>query len=177
MKGKNIMKDIHEIYKEAGRLHGHYCPGLASGVRAGIFAADYLGTDPQTNKNLFCIYEKPACYVDGIQWTFNTTAGKGNLIYYPAGKAAFSFYDAESGKSLRLSLKKIGDGMNRDELIEYILTGPAEEIFSAGKTNLPCPVQKPRIPYGICECCGEETEKDKLVEKNGRKLCMDCAKL
>lgn len=168
------MNNIHEAYKEAGRLHGHYCPGLAFGVRAGFIAAEYLGVDTADNKNLYCIYEKPACYVDGVQWTFGTTAGKGNLIYHPAGKAAFSFYDAESGKSLRMVLKKIDRQLNKEELIEFILTGPADEIFSMGRPNLPCP-EKNASPYGICQSCGEETEDDKLVLVNGKKLCIDCA--
>ena len=30
--------DIHELYLKAGELHGHYCPGLAIGVRAGAEA-------------------------------------------------------------------------------------------------------------------------------------------
>ncbi len=172
-----MMKDIHEIYKEAGRLHGHYCPGLASGVRAGLTAAEILNVNPEENQHLWCIYEKPACFADGVQWTFNTSVGKGNLIYHPTGKAVFSFYDGDSGKSVRLSLKNLGLNMSRDEQTEYILNAPAEELFDIGETRLPCPQRKARVPYGICDCCGEETDKDKLILKDGKKLCMDCAEL
>lgn len=172
-----MMKDIHEIYKEAGRLHGHYCPGLASGVRAGLTAAEILNVNPEENQHLWCIYEKPACFADGVQWTFNTSVGKGNLIYHPTGKAVFSFYDGDSGKSVRLSLKNLGLNMSRDEQTEYILNAPAEELFDIGETRLPCPQRKARVPYGICDCCGEETDQDKLIVKDGKKLCMDCAEL
>ena len=171
------MKDIHEIYKDAGRLHGHYCPGLASGVRAGVLAAQLLNTDPEQNKDLYCIYEKTACFVDGIQWTFKTTAGKGNLIYHPSGKAVFSFYDGRSCDSVRLSMKSFHPDVSRDELIELILTGPAEDIFEIGDTTLPFPIRKPRSAHGVCELCGEETDEDKLVVKDGKKLCIDCAAL
>ena len=169
------MKDIHELYKEAGRLHGHYCPGLAFGVRAGVLACETLGVVPHNNKELFCIYEKPACYVDGVQWTFGTTAGRGSLIYHPSGKAAFSFYDRSSGKNLRLSLRKLEKNLSKEELIEFILTGPADEIFYIGPAKLPCPEPQKAQSYGVCQCCGEETEQDKLINRDGRLLCIDCA--
>lgn len=167
--------DIHEIYREAGKLHGHYCPGLASGVRAGVLAAQLLETDPGKNKSLYCIYEKAACFVDGVQWTFGTTVGKGNLIYHPSGKAVFTFYDGESCDSVRLSLKRIEHNMTREELIDYILTGPAEEIFEIGPAKQPFPIRAQHGGHGVCEICGEEADSDKLVEKDGKILCIDCA--
>ena len=36
--------DIHEYYKQAGKFHGHWCPGLAIGVRAAWEAGKALGT-------------------------------------------------------------------------------------------------------------------------------------
>ena len=169
--------DIHEIYKEAGKLHGHYCPGLASGVRAGTVAAKLLETDPEKNKSLYCIYEKPACFVDGIQWSFGTTTGKGNLIYHPTGKAVFTFYDGQSCDSVRLSLKRLQHNMSKEELIEYILTAPAEEIFDIGEARLPFPIRPAKSGHGVCEICGEETDSDKLVEKDGKMVCLDCANM
>ena len=169
------MKDIHEIYKEAGKLHGHYCPGLATGVRAGLTAAEILNVNPEENQELWCIYEKAACFVDGVQWTFNTSTGKGNLIYHPTGKAVFSFYYGKSGKSVRLSLKNLHMDMSKDEMTEYILSADAEELFYIAETRLPCPQHKPRVPYGICDCCREETEEDKFIERDGQKFCIDCA--
>ena len=170
--------DIHEIYKEAGRLHGHYCPGLAGGIRAGIEAARILEVEPHKSKSLYCIYEKAACFVDGIQYTFGTTPGNGNLMYHPTGKAVFSFYDASSCDSVRLSMKRIDKkDMSKDELIDFILTGPAEEIFDIGETRLPFPIREARSESGFCQCCGEETDSSCLVEKDGKLLCRDCAEL
>lgn len=67
--------------------------------------------------------------------------------------------------------------MSRDEQTEYILNAPAEELFDIGETRLPCPQRKARVPYGICDRCGEETDQDKLILRDGKKLCMDCAEL
>lgn len=133
------MRDIHEIYNEAGKLHGHYCPGLAIGVRAAVEAEQILGCDCKTNKDLFCIYEKAACWLDGIQWVFNTSLGKGNIIANIQGEAAFNFYDAQTGKSVRLHYKSPDKGLSRPEMAEYILTGPFDELYEQGDVKFPCP--------------------------------------
>ncbi len=133
------MKDIHLLFDEAGKLHGHYCPGLAIGVRAAVEAERILGCDCKTNKDLFCIYEKAACWLDGIQWVFNTSLGKGNIIANIQGEAAFNFYDAQTGKSVRLRYKSPDKGLNRPEMAEYILTGPFDELYEQGDVKFPCP--------------------------------------
>ena len=59
---------IKELYKKAGELHGHYCPGLAIGVRAAAEALEILKPVKKAH-NLCCIAENRACYLDGIQAT------------------------------------------------------------------------------------------------------------
>ena len=86
---------IKELYEKAGELHGHYCPGLAIGVRAAAAALDILSPEKK-GKNLYCIAEGRACYLDGIQVVFGTTVGNGRLeavsythldVYKRQGKA------------------------------------------------------------------------------------------
>lgn len=169
------MKDLQTLFLEAGRLHGHFCPGLASGVRAAAAAAEILGVEPENHRDLYCIAEKTGCYIDGIQMCFNTTLGKGNLILHDTGKAAFSFYDALSGKSVRLVMLKGNSALPNDVLIERALTAPIDELFVIGEVRLPCPVRAAQEPYGQCAVCGEETQADKLIEAGGRLICADCA--
>ena len=69
---------IKELYEKAGELHGHYCPGLAIGVRAAAAALDILSPEKK-GTNLYCIAESRACYLDGIQVVFGTTVGNGRL--------------------------------------------------------------------------------------------------
>ena len=133
------MTDIKKAYEEAGKLHGHYCPGLAIGVRAGAEAQRILDCDCTTGRDLYCIYEKAACWLDGIQWVFKATLGKGSMIYKPENEAAFNFYDANSGKSVRLKFNSPDKEMSRPELAEYILTAPFEELFDQGAVKFPCP--------------------------------------
>ena len=93
---------IKELYEKAGELHGHYCPGLAIGVRAAAAALDILSPEKKKT-NLYCIAESRACYLDGIQVVFGTTVGNGRLEVRDSDEAAFNFYDRESGKSVRLA--------------------------------------------------------------------------
>ena len=170
------MRDIHEAFREAGKLHGHYCPGLAIGVRAACEAEDILGIDCRGRKDLYCIYESSACYLDGIQWVFNTSLGKGNIISHPTGKTAFSFYDSVTGKSVRMYLRPAKNEMSREALQEHILTAPLEELFEVGETRLPCPERSHGSSVkAVCPICGETAAEDKMVMRDGRLLCADCA--
>lgn len=166
---------IHELYSAAGKLHGHYCPGLAIGVRAAYEALRLLEIDDIQKKGLYCIAESSGCYVDGIQWVFGTTAGKGNLEIRNTGKIAFSFYDRAEGTSLRLYYLSAPSGMSREESIEYILTAPFELLFSVGSTRFTAPEDKfVRIPERLCSCCGESTKESFLTQAGDMYLCPQC---
>ena len=92
---------IHELYQKAGELHGHYCPGLAIGVRAAFEALRILKVENIHSHSLYCIAESRACFQDGIQVVFGTTLGNGNLELRDRGKTAFNFYDRAKGKNVR----------------------------------------------------------------------------
>ena len=78
---------IHDLYQKAGELHGHYCPGLAIGVRAAFEALRILNVK-EKGTGLTCIAESRACYIDGIQMVFGVSWGKGNLEIRDRGKTA-----------------------------------------------------------------------------------------
>jgi len=50
-------------------------------------------------------YRNDACGVDAVQVIFGCTFGKGNLIYRPRGKQAFSFFNRQNGQKLRVYFK------------------------------------------------------------------------
>ena len=100
--------DIHEYYKQAGNFHGHRCPGLAIGVRAAFEAGQALGTQMSDRHNrIQCLAESYACWLDGIQFVLGSTLGNGALKIDDAGKSAFSFYNPETGESLRYYLLEL----------------------------------------------------------------------
>lgn len=171
------MEDIHELYNKAGELHGHYCPGLAIGVRAAAIAAEKLPITDKQSKSLYCVAEKSACFLDGIQALAGCTFGKGNLIYRPTGKTAFTFYDTAEGKSLRLMMKAMPEGLDRQQKTEFILTAQAEDVFQIGKARFPLPKGEERRPEIPCSVCGELTDEGRMRVVDGKPVCLDCAGL
>jgi len=159
---------IHDEYKKAGELHGHYCPGLAIGVRAAAEGRKTLAAD-----TLDCIAERSACWLDGMSLV-GATIGNGKLKLRDTGKAAFSFYNAESGESVRLVLKDTPAGMGREELIEWFLTAPAEDVFSFGAVKVPFPEYKPGPADVVCSVCGEVTAETMVHVRGGKFVCADC---
>ena len=133
---------IKELYEKSGELHGHYCPGLAIGVRAAAAALDILNPEKK-GKNLYCIAESRACYLDGIQVVFGTTAGNGRLEVRDSDEAAFNFYDRESGKSVRLAAAAMPEGLSRDEKRDFILTAPLDKVFEQTPVRFEAPPDLP----------------------------------
>ena len=169
------MSAIHELYKKAGELHGHTCPGLAIGVRAAFEALRLLETE-RGGHGLCCIAESRACYQDGIQSVFGTTLGNGGLELRDRGKTAFNFYDRASGKSVRLILQPMPEGLSREESIEFLLTAPFERVFRQTETRFPPPADTfRRVPSLRCARCGEECREPFLRVQNGEIVCLDCA--
>ncbi len=167
--------DIHELYQKAGELHGHYCPGLAIGVRAAAEALRILDIR-EKGHGLYCIAENRACYIDGIQMIFGTSWGKGNLEIRPRGKTAFNFYDRDDGKSVRLVGRDWPEGLSRPEMAEYILTAPLEDVFEQTEVRYTAPADAPHgFKNGRCTRCGEKCREDFLRVFEGEIVCLDCA--
>ena len=161
--------NIHDEYKKAGVLHGHYCPGLAIGVRAAVEGRNILGEG-----SLSVTAERAACWLDGFS-LLGVTLGNGKLKLHDTGKPAFSLYNTDSGKSIRLVLKASPVGLSRDEMIQWLLTAPREKVFSTGPVKRPFPEYKPAGPELYCSVCGEPVLKSKAVERDGKYICTDCA--
>ncbi len=168
---------IHELYRKAGELHGHYCPGLAIGVRAAQEALRILNVEEDIHsKSLYCIAESRACFQDGIQVVFGTTLGNGTLELRDRGKTAFNFYDREKGRNVRLVMKDLPEGMSREESAEYILTAPFDRVFRQTDVHFDAPRDSfRRKPGMICPRCGEQCREQFLRVKDGEIVCLDCA--
>ena len=86
--------------RETTDFHGHWCPGLAIGIRAAEWALKEMGRAP--DEEIVAVVETDMCGVDAIQYLTGCTFGKGNLIHKDYGKNAFTFYRREDGKAARL---------------------------------------------------------------------------
>lgn len=159
-------------------FHGHSCPGLAIGIRAAEYALREF--ENTAAEDLLCITETDMCGVDGIQFLTGCTFGKGNLIHLDYGKAAFSFYDRNSGKAIRLLLRpeakqgKKKEKLGREEIQRILMEKSLEEVFEL----IPLkgePPRKARILASICcEECGEETMESRTRRFAGKTLCIPC---
>ncbi len=165
-----------ESWNKAVEFHGHECPGLAIGVRASEIAMELLGVGVSKDEELVCVTENDACGVDGVQVLTGCSMGKGNLIYRGTGKQAFSFFERKSGKKVRLVLKPFAGEMSRPERQAFILTAPAEEVFSVGEPKFDLPEQARLFTTVTCELCGEGAPEHKMRLQEGKTVCLDCFK-
>lgn len=166
--------DIHSLYDESVKFHGHRCPGLAIGVRAAAEAQKLLGMGHSADEEIVCVTENDACGVDGIQVLLGCSAGKGNLIFRIRGKQAFSFFNRNNGESIRLVLKPLPKMESREAKQNYILEAPLEEIFEIKKPGYPLPEEARLFPSVDCELCGESTAEPYIRLENGKMVCLDC---
>lgn len=167
-------EQIFSRFAQAAEFHGHQCPGLAIGVRAAVEGLRLLEIPDIQDKNLYCVAESMACYIDGIQAIAGCTFGKGNLIYRPTGKCAFNFYHTESGRSVRLLWKKTAFAGDKNARIAHILTAPLDEVFAVGKPRAQLPARQGHTPELVCSLCGEAAEEHMMRIKDGKPVCPDC---
>lgn len=182
------------------QFHGHFCPGLAIGVRAAELALREIGSHA-SDEEVVAIVETDMCGVDAIQFMTGCTFGKGNLIHLDYGKNAFTFIRRSDGKAIRLVLRPqprsesnetqhqltarihSGEASPEDherfqELFrqrgQAILDLPLEQLFEV-QTVEPCIPTKARVRESIpCEACGEMVMETRIRLMGGRKLCIPC---
>lgn len=163
------------LWKKCVAFHGHECPGLAIGYRAAELAMEHLGVnDPSVDEELVCITENDACGVDAVQVLTGCTMGKGNLLCRMTGKMAFSFYCRKSGRSVRMVLQPLPEGLDRAEKMHFILTAPAEEVYQQKETVRPIPERARHFQNVTCAACGESLPEHLSRLADGKPLCLDC---
>ena len=161
-------------WEKCVQFHGLSCGGLRIGYRAAEYARLLLKIGFSDNERVVCISENDACGVDAIQVMLGCSIGKGNLLFHMTGKQAFSFYNRETGESVRLVLKPKPSGMTPEESARYYFDHDCRELFEVKKTRIPLPVPAKIFDSYECECCGEKTGANWIRLVNGRKLCLDC---
>ncbi len=191
-------------YFEAGLiLHGHKCPAMPMGLRAGAAAMNKLGVERSKDSQLLALLELgedhyATCFADGIQAITGCTFGKGNIKKLHYGKWGMTLIDTQSGKAVRvcpkadamLSNKKTEffskyrkKGIPASEvpedvvnpLIERIMNSPEEMILNMGEIfDYAVPKKLHSFSGFVCDHCGEM-----VVESYGRpmqdeKVCLPC---
>lgn len=168
---------IPELWDKCIEFHGHACGGLASGYRAAEIASEILGFrfGRTEDEDIVCVAENDACGVDCIQCLLSCTVGKGNMILRPRGKNAYSFFDRNTGRSVRLVLRPIDrDSMTKEEVIDFILNAPVEQVFDVKDVGFKLPERARIFGNRVCECCGETAREDMVRFQDGKVVCIDC---
>ena len=97
--------DLEGLLKKAGELHGHFCPYVALGVRAGYTALKTLGIERNIGmEEVVAIVETNNCFSDGIQMTTGCSFANNALIYHDLGKTAVTVAK-RSGEAVRVAVR------------------------------------------------------------------------
>ncbi len=166
-------------YDHMVAFHGHSCPGLAMGYRMTVAAMDYLKQFRAEDEELVAITENNACGVDALQFISGCTFGKGNLVFKDFGKQAYTFYSRNTGKGVRVYLNReaipAAIKSDRPAFIEYLLNVDAAEIVSLEAVMIEAPEKAQIRASVVCESCGEAVMDTRIVEQQGRKVCIPCS--
>jgi len=99
--------DLEGLLKKAGELHGHFCPYVALGVRAGYGALKALGIERNLGmEEVVAIVETNNCFSDGVQMTTGCSFANNALIYYDLGKTAVTVARRD-GQAVRVAVRAI----------------------------------------------------------------------
>lgn len=171
-------------------FHGHHCPGLTIGMRAGEWCRNELGRGG--DEEIVAVTETDMCGVDAVMFLTGCTLGKGNLVYRDYGKVAFSFYRRRDERAMRLLLNRsltsdlrqkqadldkediAGRQTLRQAMIERMMDAKMEEMFHFLPVQEPVP-QFARLHRSLpCEICGEEVMETRLQAFHGKQVCIPC---
>jgi formylmethanofuran dehydrogenase subunit E len=193
-----------ELYQAGLILHGHKCPAMPMGLRAGLAALEALGVKRAIDGQLTALVEIDrdhcaTCYADGVQVATGCTFGKGNIQKLGYGKFALTLVDNKTGRSVRvvtrpetirrsqesefIQKRKQGVPASQieanlsDPLIENVLSAPTDALFVVE------PVKQSQLPSArphdfntvICAECGEVTVERYARIKHGKIVCIPCS--
>jgi len=188
-----------ELIKKAIDFHGHWCPGLALGIRAADLALKEIGKAP--DEEIVAVVETDMCAVDGIQYLTGCTYGKGNLIHKDYGKNAFTFYRRSDNKGIRLVTRReiFGDsgpvltelnrkvqeeGLTENEektwreiregISRRIMESDLSEIFEIKEPTAPVPKKARMVSSLVCESCGEPVMETRTRRFHDKVYCIPC---
>jgi formylmethanofuran dehydrogenase subunit E len=97
--------DLEGLLRQAEIIHGHRCPMLALGVKAGRYAVDYLKMVNTGLEEVVAVVECNNCFTDGIQVVTGCTFGNSSLIFKDLGKTAVTVARRRDGAAVRLCVR------------------------------------------------------------------------
>jgi len=191
-------------YLAAGlTLHGHRCPAMPLGLRAGAAAMNRLGVDRAPDGQLMALIEIgerhcATCFADGVQMITGCTFGKGNIEKLHIGKWGLTLIDKASGRAVRVAPRAEAMEATKktpffkeyrekgvpasqvpaevvDPLIERVLSAPEEELLTGGEVfERPWVEGAHSFSSFCCERCGEMTVEGYGRLLGAQRVCIPC---
>ncbi len=201
---KRMSTEIQELLDTSSWLHGHYCPGLALGVKASAIALEKLELEHEGMEDVFVIVETNNCFSDGVQYVTGCTFGNNSLIFRDFGKTAATFVK-RGAKGLRITTKaNVSENWN-DQFPEYrklfekvvkqrkgteedkkkmleiakkishmVITIDPELLFDMEFIDVDIPRYAPIHESYTCSKCGENVMSTRTVKREGKIFCLVC---
>ena len=188
-----------EQIKATTDFHGHWCPGLATGIRAAEWALSEIGKSG--DEEIVAVVETDMCGVDAIQFLTSCTFGKGNLIHKDYGKNAFTFYRRSDNKAARLVIrpdaygdehkrlgplhaKMVKEGLTpteeeewrqiRAKISERIMSSDLNDLFEVKEPAEPVPSKARILSSLMCDSCNELVMESRTRRMGGKTFCIPC---
>ncbi len=199
------MIDLGELIRCGTVAHGHPCPPLVLGVRAGLVAMARLGVGRATDRELFAFVELGSDhyaqgFADGVQFATGCTFGKDLIARLPQGKASVRLVDQARGRAVRVAPRpetiaalersdwlrtcsargNFADGCAHlaGPAIEEIVRASDDALFTAGAVfPMRIAYPRPRFDSVVCDACGESVLAPYTREIDGERLCVACGEL
>lgn len=200
---QNHMRQSTEFPKDFEKcveFHGHSCPGLAIGYAAAKAAQRALNVGAAPDEEIVAVVENDSCAVDAVQVLLACTFGKGNLVFLDRGKQVFTIMDRSAGKAVRVSFRgpvpfekerralkeRIDSGqasdaeketwnrLRRDAILKLVQSEPSE-FFDIREVPAKLPPKAQVVATVQCGVCIEPTMSSRMVERDGRLMCAECA--
>ncbi len=195
--------NLREYVESCLVIHGHRCPGVPLGIRAGLAALKQLGMEHCKNKELYCRVEVgPShamhCFADGVQFGTGCTFGKGNMVKQNYAKFGFTLINVAEQNAVRVVInpelqkktfaseffKARKNGIEPQDIaedigtpmIENVLKQPEQVLFKISEV-FPVHFTPPKgtFEWIECEMCGEIIFGCGIRVKDGKKVCLPCS--
>ncbi|MDZ7754754.1 MAG: FmdE family protein [Gammaproteobacteria bacterium] len=184
-------------------LHGHKCPAMPMGLRAGLAALEALGAERAHDGQLMALVDLgdehcATCFADGVQMATGCTFGKGNIRKLGYGKFGLTLIDKKNARAVRVTPRAEVMAANKQTAFftEYRMQGvpasavPAEVVEPLMARVLETPTEQlfqiegPRDqiwqdhPHDfdsfVCDHCGEMTVQSYGRILGNEKVCIPC---
>ncbi|BDU71508.1 FmdE family protein [Mesoterricola silvestris] len=199
------MIDPKDFLSAGQLLHGHKCPAMPLGLRAGAAALEALGVDRARDGQLEVILELgdahcAHCFADGVQMITGCTFGKGNIRKLGFGKFGMTLVDRATGRRVRVVPRAEAQAASRqtpffqeyrmkgipasqvpaemvEPLIQNVMNAPVGNILKIGTVEQGPVVPRPAEQFNafVCERCGDLVIESYGRTHDGQKVCMPCA--